>query len=125
MRAVEVEANLLATCEKRTVALCASGKSGVLSFSNPELSVVSMFRILPFSARSRQNLLRLHRGCSALGLSLTVEVFDRAVFHLGSQCKPGVFSRLLGLSPVEVRLLPILYTIARVAFTRAGSERKV
>lgn len=125
MRAVEIEANLLATCEKRTVALCSSGKSGVLSFSNPELSAASMLRILPFSARSRQNLLRLHRGCSALGLSLTVEVFDRTVLHLGSRCKPGAFSRLLGLSPVEVRLLPILYTIARVAFTRAESERKV
>ena len=123
MTALDIEANLLATSDKRTVAFVASGGSGVLSFSNLRLPATGMLRIIPLSICSRQNVLRVHRRCADLGLSLTVEVCGRAVAQLGSRCKPGIFSRLLGIHPVEVRILPILYTLIRIASSAARSER--
>lgn len=123
MRALEIEANLLATCDKRTVAFVASGNSGVLSFSNWQRPAAGMLGIFPLSTRSRQDLLRLHRRCAELGMSLTVEVCGRAVAQLGDRCKPGIFSRLLGVHPVEVRVMPMLYALLRIAASGGRSER--
>lgn len=122
MRTLEVEANLLAICESTTVGFSASGKNGVLSFSSSQHSVSNALRILPLSAGSRENLRRLHRGCSAQEMSLTLEVAGRAVAQLGRQCEPGLFSRLLGVYPVEVRLLPLLSVIFEAAMAGKGSS---
>ncbi|MBX9949935.1 MAG: hypothetical protein K2Y39_12275 [Candidatus Obscuribacterales bacterium] len=115
MRNFELEANLLATCAKHIVALSSSGKNGVLSLSNTHRPATAIMGMLPLSNCSRQNLLELHRGCTELGLSLSVEVCGRAVAQLGSRCRPGVFSRLLGVYPVEVRFLPVLYSLLSMA----------
>ncbi len=124
MRALEIEANLLAICDSTTVGFNAKGKNGVLSFSSSRHSVSNAIQIFPLSAGSRENLRRLHRGCTAQDMSLTVEVAGRAVAQLGRQCKPGFFSRLLGVHPVEVRLLPLLSVMFEAATAGKGVHIK-
>lgn len=124
MRALEIEANLFATSEGSTVGLYASGKSGVISFSNIQRAGASAFRMFPLSARIRENLLRLHTVCAARDMSLTLEVCGRAVAVLGRQCRPGVFSRLLRVYPVEVRILPLAYALVSGAISGGGGEHR-
>ena len=56
-------------------------------------------------------------------MSLTLEVAGRAVAQLGRQCKPGFFSRLLGVHPVEVRMLPLLSVIFEAALSGKGGAQ--
>ncbi len=122
MRNLEIEANLLATCEDGTVGLYASGKSGVLSVSSMQRSPASVFRMFPLSEHTRENIRRLHTVCTAQDMSLTLEVCGKAVALLGRQCRPGVFSRLLRVYPVEVRIMPLLYVLLRGAMLGGGGE---
>ncbi len=125
MKAVEIEANLLAVCGNQKVTFCAAGNEGVLSFPNVDRSTAGVFNLLPLFVRSRDNFRQLHRGCTVLGLSLTLEVCGRAVAQVGQRCKPGMFSRLLCVYPAEVRLLPLLFAMMRAALAGDISEREL
>jgi len=110
VRTVDIESELTAVSESGTVSFLASGKNCVLRL--PEVgSPGRAVKLFSYLMNFRSALRLLHAICDSQGIGVAVEVAGRIVVRFGDRCSPGLFSRVLGVYPVEVKMVPIFATI--------------
>ena len=66
-----------------------------------------------FSERQRRQRLfgYAHAGLDRADLMVELHVSQRLIALIGPRARPGLLARLLGLGPVELRILPILLSL--------------
>ncbi|CAN5461091.1 hypothetical protein BH10CYA1_BH10CYA1_27740 [soil metagenome] len=106
MKGIEIEAELLAVSEDASVTFSAIGKSGVVRLSNIHAKHRTL-KLLPLMIRANTVIKTAHRLCVAQKLALQVEVAGQTVLRIGSLSNPGLFSRVLGVYPAELRMWPL------------------
>ena len=65
------------------------------------------------SERQRRQRLfgHIHDGLDRADLMVELHVSQRLIARIGPRVRPGVWSRLLGLGPVELKIVPILLSL--------------
>lgn len=110
MRSLEIESEITAVSENGTVSFFADGKNGVLRLpevGSPRRAVQLLSSFMTF----RSALRLLHSLCDSQGMGMSVEVAGRTVMRLGDRSHAGPFSRVMGVHPVELKMVPLLATI--------------
>jgi len=124
VRSLELESEIVAVCETTTIHFLGSGMRGVFRLSQPE-STRDAIRLLSLLGRSNRVMRFLHDVCSAQEIDLTVEMSGQTILQMGNRSRPGLFSRILGLYPAEIKILPLVSLFVEATpFSRSKAGRK-
>ena len=117
LKSLEVVGDLMVEMGGTTARIEARGASILVEL--PSLrSGASIYRQWSGFRGRREAVRRIHDGLSKAGLTLRVTVGDRTIGLLGVGTRAGLFTRLLGFGPVEVRVGGLLGAIRRPADRR-------
>jgi hypothetical protein len=94
--------------------LSVQAQESIIAIESPNLRVFRvLLRQLPGRERRKTSLDRLHMGLRRSDLILEVRIARQVVAQLRPQSRPTLWSRLLGLGSLELRLFPLLLAVLK------------
>ncbi len=65
-----------------------------------------LLKLTPAKDSKKQLLAKIHQSLCFADITLQVDLNGRMIGRLGKRARPGLWSRILGLGPMQIRLFP-------------------